>query len=460
MISRIRFAGIGLAGLLALAACGGARTNDGGITNALPQTETLMPAVNLGSRIKHIVVIVQENRTLDHMFMGFPGADTQNYGYWHKQKVPLHPVTFIAPNANMTDMIHNWDSAHLDWDHGAMDAFGDNSFSAGGTVGTWPYAYLERSVVKPYWDMASQYVLADHMFPTMFGASFTAHVDLIASTADLAPKISETDWPDSQHWGCDAQSGTTTDIVTPTEVLQAGMGPFPCFTQFATMADTLDAAKVSWKYYAPGVNSGDGGGYVWSEFSAIKNVRYGPDWVKVSSPPTNVLADASSGNLPQMSWVIPDWAYSDHSAANSDEGPSWVAAVVNAIGHGKDWDSTAIVVVWDDWGGWYDHENPPKRDWKGNGIRVPCLVISPYAKKGYVDHNQYEFASILKFAEQTFKLQRLGDPSFGYTDTRASALTDAFDFTQKPRTFVTIHAKYPSSHFMMKAPSMRAPDND
>ena len=275
----------------------------------------------------------------------------------------------------------------------------------------------------------------------------------------MAPKVSEVDWPDGSHWGCDANPGTTTSLVTPTQ-FEPGAGPFPCFTQFRTMADTLDAAKVSWKYYAPAVNSGDVGGFVWSEFSAIKNVRYGADWVKVVSPPTTVLADAASGNLPQMTWVIPDYLDSDHSAANSDEGPSWVSAVVNAIGTGPDWKSTAIVLVWDDWGGWNDHMPPPQLDWKGLGVRVPCIVISPYAKKGYVDHTQYEFSSILKFAEQTFNLPAVGPASFGYTDTRATSMIDAFDFTQKPRAFVKISAKYPPSHFIQRSPSMRAPDDD
>ena len=413
----------------------------------------------LGSHIKHLVVIVQENRSFENVFAGFPGANTRSYGYWHSKKVPLHEVTFTPPNPTMRDMVHDWSSAHQGWDKGAMDGFGDNTFSQGTGVAMWPYAYLKRSLVKPYWDLASQYVLADRMFPTMFGASFTAHLDLISGTTDLAPKVSEVDWPDGSHWGCDANPGTTTSLVTPTQ-FEPGAGPFPCFTQFRTMADTLDAAKVSWRYYAPGVNSGDVGGLVWSEFSAIKNVRYGPDWANVVSPQTTVLADAASGNLAQMTWVIPDYLDSDHSAANSDQGPSWVSAVVNAIGTGPDWKTTAIVLVWDDWGGWNDHMPPPQLDWKGLGIRVPAIVISPYAKKGYVDHTQYEFSSILRLAEQTFNLPAVGPASFGYTDTRATSMFDAFDFTQKPRAFVKISAKYPPSHFIQRSPSMRAPDDD
>jgi phospholipase C len=431
----------------------------GSPSGPLPQKPAVEPSTMLAGRIKHIVIIVQENRSFDNVFAGFPGADTQSYGYWHAKKVPLHEVSFIAPKPYMTDMIHNWPSAHLGYDGGKMDGFGSNTFSQGLGVATWPYAYLKRSEVRPYWDMASQYVLADHMFPTMFGGSFTAHLDLISGTADLAPNVSEVDWPDSSHWGCDATPGTVSSLVTPAQY-EPGRGPFPCFTQFRTMADTLDAANISWKYYAPGVNGGDLGGLVWSEFSAIKKVRYGADWANVVSPPTTVLADAAAGNLPQISWVIPDYLDSDHSAANSDAGPSWVAAVVNAIGQGPDWSSTAIVLVWDDWGGWNDHMPPPQLDWKGLGIRVPAIVISPYARKGFVDHTQYEFSSILKLAEQTFNLPAVGPPSFGYTDTRANGMIDAFDFKQKPRPFVKISAKYPPSHFIERPPSMVAPDDD
>jgi phospholipase C len=446
--------------LLGLAGCGG-----GGAQSpaSMPATADEPPTVMVGNRIKHIVVIVQENRSLDTIFMGFKGADTQNYGYWHAKKIPLHQVGFVIANEGQTDMYHTWNAGHVGWDKGAMDGFGDNIFGTAtdqNQVKTWPYAYLERSLVAPYWNMASRYVLADHMFATMFGASFTSHLDLIAATANLKPRVTEVDFPDEHPWGCDAGAGTTSSIVTPGGVPQAG--PFPCFTQFNTMADTLDAANVSWKYYAPAISGpdADAGGSVWSEFSSIKKVRKGPDWKKIVSPPTTVITDARNGTLPQVSWVIPDWADSDHSAANSDEGPSWVAAVVNAIGQGPDWDSTAIVVTWDEWGGWYDHVPPPQLDWKGLGIRVPCIIISPYARPGYVDHTQYEFASILKFAEQTFKLPVIGPPSFGYTDTRATSILDAFDFTQKPIVFKKIPAKYPTTHFMNAKPSMRAADDD
>jgi phospholipase C len=443
------------AALAALLACGGCAAGGAG-TGALPAGAGGAPAAStpLGSHIKHVVIVVQENRSFDNIFDGFPSAETKPSGRTSGgTTVKLHPVGFLKE-----DMLHTYASARANYDAGKMDGFDNNSFSGGGAVGTFPYAYLKRALVAPYWAMAQQYVLADHMFPTMFGASFTAHLDLIAGTANLTPVKTEVDFPTAEPWGCDAPQGTISFVLTGGA--NRAPGPFPCFTQFRTLADTLDAAHVSWKYYAPAVKGPDAAGLVWSEFDAVKSVRYGPDWANVVSPPSTVLADAKAGTLPSVSWVIPDWLDSDHAAAGSDTGPSWVAAVVNAIGQGPDWNSTAIVVLWDDWGGWYDDLAPPQPDKIGLGIRVPAIVISPYARKGYVSHTQYEFASTIKLVEQTFKLPVLGLPSSGYTDTRAASMIDAFDFTQKPRRFVKIPAKYPASHFTGRAPSMVAPDDD
>jgi phospholipase C len=226
------------------------------------------------------------------------------------------------------------------------------------------------------------------------------------------------------------------------------------------MADTMDPAGVSWKYYAPQTvgcsGACDAGGLIWSEFDAISNVRYGPDWSRnVIYPQTTVLNDAANGTLPQVAWVVPDWKDSDHALSNSDTGPSWVAAVVNAIGNGPEWKSTAIVVLWDDWGGWYDDAPPPQLDWEGLAIRVPAIIISPYARKAYIAHTQYESGSVLKFMEEVFGL-----PSLGGNDQRANAFDDSFDFSQRPRTFRTIPAKYPPPYFLRESPSLRAPDTE
>jgi len=219
----------------------------------------------------------------------------------------------------------------------------------------------------------------------------------------------------------------------------------------------LDKANVSWKYYTAVL----GPTIRWDPFDVIKYVWDGPDQTRnIIQPQTTVITDALKGNLATVNWVTPDYFDSDHTGNNSDTGPSWVAAIVNAIGEGPDWNSTAVVVLWDDWGGWYDDVPPPQKDFVGLAIRVPCIIISPYAKKGYVDHTQYEFGSVLRFMEDTFNLPRVGPPDQGYTDTRSNDFFNAFDFTQKPRPYVKIPAPYPQSYFLHEKPSYIIPDND
>lgn len=135
-----------------------------------------------------------------------------------------------------------------------------------------------------------------------------------------------------------------------------------------------------------------------------------------------------------------------------------MASVVNAIGKSSYWDSTAIIILWDDWGGFYDHVSPPQLDYEGLGFRVPMIIVSPYAKKGYVAHTQYEFGSILKFVETTFGL-----PSLGTTDVRAHNITDAFNFSQKPRPFVTIKPldrTHDRAYFLRRPPSNTPVDTE
>jgi phospholipase C len=410
-------------------------------------------ATSPGTYIKHVVIIVQENRSFDNIFLGYPGAESKRYGYMHDhRKVALRAATFRGP-----DIVHAWKSGFEDWDGGKMDRFD----FYGGTQGRqYPYSFLSRQLVAPYWAMARQYVLADRMFPTMFGPSFTAHLDLIAGTANIGPARSEIDQPDESPWGCDAPGGTRTSFISVKRIGSYNVGPFPCFTQFRTLADTLDAKHLPWKYYASSPE--DFSSSPWSPFAAIRAVRYGADWSKIVSPPSRVLADAAQGTLPAVAWVTPDAANSDHAGTQSDTGPSWVATVVNTIGKGPQWKSTAIVILWDDWGGWYDDLPPPQLDYRGLGIRVPCIIVSPYAKRGYVSHTQYEFGSVLKFVEETFGLPPLANSATGsgYTDARANSLADVFNFGKAPRAFTPIAAPYPPSFFLSQPPSKAVPDNE
>lgn len=402
--------------------------------------------------IKHVVIVIQENRSFDNLFDGFPGADTQTFGYMSNgTKIALQPIPFESH-----DMAHYFETGVMDWDNGKMDQFNLNPTTPGQVIGSFAYSYLERSEVAPYWTMAKRYALADHMFPTMFGPSYSAHLTLIAGTADLNPQLSEADFPSNSPWGCDAPSGTTTQTVDVNRTI--GAGPFPCYTQFRTMADTLDAAHISWRYYAPVVGGTDSGS-LWSAFDSIESVREGPDWSEhVVSPPQQILTDVANGKLARVTWVVPDFLWSDHPNAGTDYGPSWVASIVNAIGTSPAWKSTAIVVLWDDWGGWYDNVPPPQLDFRGLGIRVGCLIISPYVRP-HVSHTVYEFGSVLTFIEDVFQLPRLGPAKAGYTDARATSIVDSFDFSKPARGFKAISAPYPASFFAKHAPSLRAPDD-
>jgi len=262
-------------------------------------------------------------------------------------------------------------------------------------------------------------------------------------------------------WGCDAPAGTVTSLLiagSPPKY-ESDAGPFPCL-KYSTLRDLLDARSVTWKYYSPPEPHGTGA--LWDAFDAIKAVREGPEWhTNVTHQPTVIFSDISGGTLPAVSWVVPDDVNSDHPGDASDTGPSWVASIVNAVGESKYWDSTAVIVVWDDWGGFYDHVKPPFFDRLGGlGFRVPMLIVSPFAregksKRGYISHTQYEFGSILKFVEHIWGLGSLGT-----TDSRAANIVDCFDFAQHPRTFNPIPTMYSRQYFQKQRPSYEPVDSE
>ncbi|MGB6521128.1 MAG: alkaline phosphatase family protein [Candidatus Cybelea sp.] len=414
------------------------------------------PPAKQGKHFKHIVILIQENRTFDNLFATFSGADGATVGKTHNGgTLRLRPADLespISPNNGYSFWLR-------DWNHGKMNDF--DIVPIGSTSGTYVYQYVRPAQIRPYWDLAKQYVLADHLFQTQGSGSFTAHQDLIRGDTAINATYNLIDFPTGgadQPWGCDAHPGTKTSLITQSGEWRPyqNTGPFPCLT-YRTLRDTLDAKALSWRYYAPAVGQSFGGN-LWNAFDAIKAVRYGPEWqTNQASPETKVFTDIKRNTLPAVSWVIPDYQNSDHPGDNSDTGPSWVAQVVNAIGESKAWNTTAIVIVWDDWGGWYDHVAPPgERSYGGLGFRVPAIVVSPYAKMGYVSHVEYDFGSIIKFVEENWDL-----PSLGTSDKNAASfLDDFFDFTQQPRAFVPIGSKYARTYFLHQRPSNRPVDNE
>ena len=204
-----------------------------------------------------------------NFFAGYPGANAPTYGYIHNPQgkrieVPLHQTTFET-NPNLQ---HDFQNGITGWDNGKMDGF-----YPGPGKQYLAYAYMDRSQITPYWDMANQYVLADAMFPTEFGGSYTGHLNLIAGTDALTPHHAEVNYPTRPN-GCDAVPGTLSSYVNAARVVGRGNGPFPCFTQWNTMAEVLDSSGVSWKYY---VNKLLHAG-IWAPFESISYVRNGNDW--------------------------------------------------------------------------------------------------------------------------------------------------------------------------------------
>jgi phospholipase C len=400
--------------------------------------------------IQHVVILLQENRSFNNVFMGFPGANTATTGLckparWcpPSGKVPIKSVTLESTNqfALGTDISHSHGAFVVECDPNASNVCQNDGFDKitfgqalyGPPAKLYPYRAIKRSETKAYWDFASQYGLADNMFFTATASSFIAHQQIISGTTQLNSNESLTDQPSNVPWGCDAVPGTVTAIIKKNGQVNEFGGPFPCFTQYKTMADLLDAASVSWQFYVASIRGKDSdfSGSVWNGFDAIKKVRDGPDWHShMSFPNTKVFSDLKNGTLPAVSWVIPKLADSDHPASGCNHGPNWVTSVVNAIGTSKYWNSTAILVAWDDWGGWYDPIPAPQTNYTSLGFRVPLIVISPYAKPHTVGHTQYDFGSILKFIEQTFDLGSLGT-----SDAGANSLSDMFDLSQPPNAF-------------------------
>jgi phospholipase C len=395
--------------------------------------------VVITSVIQHIVVIMQENRSFDNLFMGFPGADTVTSGMQQGTEVPLQPVPFEQGS----DLDHTHPGWWQDWDDGAMDNFvhGQNF-----PISNLSYGYVPQSETIPYWTLAQRYTLADRMFQSNTGPSFVAHQYMIAGQSADAD-----DNPADAPWGCDSVSTNTVPLIGPNGTDLPGV--YPCF-DYQTMADLLDAKGISWRYYSPGGQNG--GAENWSAYDAINHIRFGPDWTNdVISPNTQVLTDIANGQLAQMTWIVPAMSYSDHAGGNATaEGPDWVASITNAIGASQFWNSTVIFIAWDDWGGWYDHVPPPQVDNMGLGFRVPLIIVSPYAKAGYVSHTTHEASGFLKYTEEVFEL-----PSLGSRDVNADDFSDCFDYTQTPQPYTQIPVTF-SADFFINNHDSAAPDDD
>ena len=432
-------------------------------------------ALTAAAVIQHIVVIFQENRTPDNLFQDpllmSRGADISASGLNSQgQTIVLSPIDLGTAGINP----QNYDLSHANsafvsmYDGGKMDGADLIPCSPSANCPANPqFMFVKPSDVQPYFAMAEQFAFGDRMFQTNEGPSFPAHQFIISGTSAPTPtsNLFAAENPLGSPAGCIAPSTETVAMIDPSG--SESSTQYPCFDH-PTLTDFLDVAGVSWRYYTPSAGS------IWTGPDAISHICQaqtvsnvatctGPDWTKnVIIPEWQILGDIPSGNLAQVSWVIPDGTHSDHPASNDGSGPSWVGSIVNAVGNSPYWANTVIIVTWDDWGGWYDHVAPKVINdgvsWGSGyvyGFRVPLIVISPYAKAAYISHVTHDFGSVLKFVETTFKL-----PSLGYADASADDLSDCFMLTQSPIQFQTIPVPFDAANFMYRKEPPVDPDDD
>jgi phospholipase C len=364
---------------------------------------TLLACSGGGSAtIQHTVIILKENHTFDNYFGTFPGADGVTSGLTSTgQLVPLTPMS----DMDYAPVCNGWDCAIQAMNGGKMDGF--DLISPNDSA----YTQASQQQIPDYWQYAQHFVLADHYFTSVHGPSLPNHLFTLAAQAGGAiDNVSD----GGRGVACD---GTPTGTVT---VIDANGNPTeqsPCF-DFPILGDELEAAGISWKYYI------DGTGVL----SVIRHIRNSPMWTQNQGTTAQFLQDAQSGQLPAVSWLILPYGSSEHPPNSICAGENQTAEYINAIMQGPAWSSTVIFVTYDDFGGFYDHVPPPQLDQFGLGPRVPLLIISPFAKPGYISHTVYEHSSMLKFVESRYQL-----PSLTARDAAANDMLDSFTFSQPPQ---------------------------
>ena len=338
-----------------------------------------------GVPIDRFVIVLQENHSFDNYFGTYPNADGTTGKNLCLPRAPgsaqcVKP--FHDSNRTPAEMSHNWETAHSAYDGGRMDAFVYSE------ANTETMGFFDRSDLPRYWAAADQFVLCDRYFTSVMSESAPNHLFLVAGTA-----------------------GGLLDNNVPSTF------------NFPPIFQSLDQQRVSWRCY---------GFSTW--FERFAYVQGSPAVQRNFVPPDQFAQDLAAGALPQVCWVIGAPGGTEHPPQNIQTGQNSVLdAVVNPVGTSAYWNSTAMVVTWDDYGGFFDHVPPPQVDPFGYGFRVPALLLSPYAKAGFVDHSIYDHTSILRSIENRF-----GIPPLAARDSAANDLTNAFDFAQQPRRFIPL----------------------
>ncbi len=405
--------------------------------------------------IRQVIFVVKENRTFDNYFGKFPGADGATSGRISDGTViPLGPL----PNGPQGGS-HSWDAALLAYHDGKMDRFDLIPGSMGGQLNM---VQASEEDIPNYWRLAREFVLFDNFFSSLHGPSFPNHLYTIAAQSGgsqdnphtfpdspdaplvdpclssmscpfpgepgLEPSdITPFEDPRSAVWGCDSDRKSKVAILDQEGEVEE---IYPCF-DFPTLGDELSEAGVSWKMYAPPAPDDPDhlqNGYQWTAYDAIRHIRDSDEWREHVVPTEQFVEDARSGRLPAVSWVSIPIGVTEHPPWPICDGENWTVSLIQALAAGSQWSHSAMFITWDDFGGFYDHVAPMQIDRFGLGFRVPMVVVSPYARRGFIDHSRAEFSSVLKFIETNWNLEALTD-----RDADSIDMTQMFDFEQRPR---------------------------
>jgi phospholipase C len=429
-------------------------------------------------KIQHVIVIMQENRSFDSYFGTFPGADGIPMAHGVPTVCVPDPTngSCVRPYVSHNDVdalgAHGSVAARTDIDHGKMDGFiaaGQPTRSATCADVTSPTCFYRRSYARAmmayhtgsdlpnYWSYARNFVLQDHMFEPNASWSLPEHL------------FQMSEW--SAACASHVASSCRNALETPVQVMgpdpRHPNAPLPIFA-WTDLTYLLHKQHVPWGYYivagtepdcansdalsCASVKQNPQTPSIWNPLPYFDTVRQDGQLGNIQSV-TNFYTAAQKGTLPAVSWVVPSLPVSEHWPSAISPGVAYVTSLVNAVMKGPDWDSTAIFLAWDDWGGFYDHVVPPVVDQNGYGLRVPAIVISPYAKRGYIDHQTLSFDAYAKFIEDDFlNGQRLDPQTDGRPDPRPTVrenvkilgdLSSDFDFTQTPRApdLLPVHPK-------------------
>ncbi|MDB4965723.1 MAG: Phospholipase 4 precursor [Myxococcales bacterium] len=378
--------------------------------------------------IEHIIVLVKENHTFDNYFGSFPGAEGTNSG-----QSSMGPVSVGRPPALLTrDLCHTHQCALDDWNHGAMDHWdlGDTKNQSDQLA----FAQYTEDDIPNYWQYARKFSLADHFFSSMMGPSFPGHMFVLAAQTGWA--LDNPNGPGIVpliQWGCDDPDGTVQPVLDNGSCTVKDVKP--CF-DFPTVVDNLPPA-VTWKFY--GSTLPPGIGQVWSMFDGVQHIRMTNAWKNNVVDASQFDADVDAGTLPSIVFLVNQDLASEHPPLNICTGENWTVGHLNHVMQSPIWAKSAILMTYDDFGGWYDHVAPPMQYGcnaatpYGLGFRLPLIIVSPYAKPASVYKRVSHQGSVPKFIEAVFDLPSLSaqDPA-AQDGPDTDDLTSAFDWTQAP----------------------------